>query len=159
MRIASDWTTGPAKWGAAILLAAASMGGMAWSLGGNRKPVTVTHPERAPAAKPVEQVRTEPAKEPLPVAPIAPIAGAPDTPPEPTAEAVKVALPTTHRVNLNTATQAELELLPGIGPAMAKRILEYRSTHGKFTSVDQLDSVKGIGTKTMAKLRPLVSVD
>lgn len=158
MRIASDWTTGPAKWGAAILLAAASMGGMAWSLSGNRKPVTVTHAERTPAAKPVEQVRNEPAKQAEPVTPPS-IAAAPDAPPEPTEEAVRVAPPTTHHVNLNTATQAELELLPGIGPAMAKRILEYRATHGKFTSVDQLDSVKGIGTKTMAKLRPLVSVD
>ncbi len=156
MRIASDWTTGPAKWSAAILLAAASMAGMAWSLSGNRKPVTVTHAARTPAARPAD-----PNKEAPPVTPPAPIAVAatPDTPPEPAESTVTIAPPTAHHVNLNTATQAELELLPGIGPAMAKRILEYRSTHGKFTSVDQLDSVKGIGAKTMAKLRPLVSVD
>lgn len=64
-----------------------------------------------------------------------------------------------HRINLNTATQAELELLPGIGPAMAKRIMEYRASHGNFKTIDQLDNVKGIGPRTLTKLRPLVSVD
>ena len=151
MRIASDWTNGPAKWGAAILLAAASIGGMAWSLSGNRKPVVVTHLDRPPA-KPVEPIHE--------AAP--PTIETPRPAPAPETEAPTItvpAAPATHLVNLNTATQAELELLPGIGPAMAKRILEYRTQHGKFTSVDQLDAVKGIGAKTMAKLRPLVSVD
>jgi competence protein ComEA len=64
-----------------------------------------------------------------------------------------------HKVNLNTATQAELELLPGIGPAMAKRILDYRKDHGKFASVEQLDNVRGVGAKTMERLRALVTVE
>ena len=153
MRIASDWTSGPAKWGAAILLAAASIGGMAWSLSGNRKPVTVTHAERAAVAKPIEPPREA-------ATPILGSVGAANTPaPEPETAPIAVSPPTQHLVNLNSATQAELELLPGIGPAMAKRILEYRAAHGKFSSIDQLDGVKGIGAKTMAKLRPLVSVD
>jgi competence protein ComEA len=69
------------------------------------------------------------------------------------------ATPGTHKVNINTAAQSELELLPGIGPAMAKRIIDYRTQHGKFTSIEQLDSVRGVGAKTMERLRPLVTVD
>lgn len=61
-------------------------------------------------------------------------------------------------VNINTATASELELLPGVGPAMAGRIIDYRQQHGAFTSVDQLDNVKGVGARTMEKLRPLVRV-
>ena len=60
---------------------------------------------------------------------------------------------------MNKATAAELELLPGIGPALAGRILEYRKTNGAFKSVDQLDDVKGIGPRILEKLRPLVKVD
>lgn len=151
MTTARDWTNGPAKWGAAMLLAAASIGGMAWSMSGNRKPVMVTHADRA------DPKHLEPVPESAPP----PTTKAPPAPaPETRAPVITVpAAPAPHLVNLNTATQAELELLPGIGPAMAKRILDYRAQHGKFTSVDQLDGVKGIGTKTMAKLRPLVSVD
>jgi competence protein ComEA len=61
-------------------------------------------------------------------------------------------------VNLNTASQAELMRLPGIGEKYAERILRYRSEHGPFTSVADLDAVKGIGKKTIERLRPLVRV-
>lgn len=61
-------------------------------------------------------------------------------------------------VDLNKATQAELEVLPGVGPKMAERILAYRAENGGFKSVDQLDDVKGIGGKRMATLKPLVKV-
>lgn len=61
-------------------------------------------------------------------------------------------------VNLNTATLDQLDALPGIGPALAQRILDYRAEHGSFSSVDQLDDVSGIGTVTFARLRPLVTV-
>lgn len=61
-------------------------------------------------------------------------------------------------VNVNTATEAELEALPGIGPAKARAIMKYRADHGPFTSVDQLDDVPGIGPATLANLRPLVTV-
>jgi len=63
------------------------------------------------------------------------------------------------KININTASAAELELLPGIGPALAGRIIEYRSGSGPFRTVDQLDDVKGIGPRTLEKLRPLVRVE
>lgn len=61
-------------------------------------------------------------------------------------------------VNLNTATLEQLEALPGIGPALGQRILDYRTEHGSFASVDQLDDVSGIGTVTFERLKPLVTV-
>ncbi len=59
-------------------------------------------------------------------------------------------------VNLNTATQKALEALPEIGPVTAKAILDYRAKIRRFTSVEQLLDVKGIGAVTLARLRPLV---
>ena len=61
-------------------------------------------------------------------------------------------------VDLNKATQAELEVLPGVGPKMGERIIAYRTENGGFKSVDELDEVKGIGEKRMATLKPLVKV-
>jgi competence protein ComEA len=60
------------------------------------------------------------------------------------------------RVDLNRATAAELERLPGVGPALAVRIIAYRDSVGSFGSVDQLERVKGIGPATVARLRELV---
>lgn len=57
-------------------------------------------------------------------------------------------------VNINSADQEMLTRLPGIGPVTAVKIVEYRKTNGKFKSVDELTSVKGIGDKTLAKLKP-----
>ena len=61
-------------------------------------------------------------------------------------------------VNINTASQSELETLPGIGPSKAAAILEYRGSNGPFTAVDQLDNVPGIGPATMSNLRALVVI-
>jgi competence protein ComEA len=62
------------------------------------------------------------------------------------------------KVNLNTATQAQLEELPGIGPTYAEAILAERQRRGGFTSVNDLRSVRGIGDKRFAELAPLVTV-
>jgi len=63
------------------------------------------------------------------------------------------------RVNLNTATVQQLIALPGIGPVLANRILEWREQHGSFRTVDDLQLVMGIGEKKMITLRPLVTVE
>lgn len=61
-------------------------------------------------------------------------------------------------VNINTADATQLALLPGIGPKAADSIIEYRKSAGDFTSIDDLVKVKGIGPKTMEKLRPYLSL-
>jgi competence protein ComEA len=61
-------------------------------------------------------------------------------------------------VNLNTATVADLDGLPGVGPVLAQRILDWREEHGRFTSVEELQEVPGIGPATYADLRDRVRV-
>jgi competence protein ComEA len=61
-------------------------------------------------------------------------------------------------INLNTATAEQLEAIPGIGPVLAQRIIEYRQTHGRFQSVDELLEVRGIGPKRLENMRPYVVV-
>jgi competence ComEA-like helix-hairpin-helix protein len=63
------------------------------------------------------------------------------------------------RICINTASAAELELLPQIGPALATRIIEHRAAHGPFRTPADLDKVRGIGEKTLEKLVPLVSFE
>jgi competence protein ComEA len=125
-----DWTDGPARWVAVIVLGAASIAGMAWSMwrsSPSRAPGVALNPVAAPAA--------EPRISPLPDRPVA------------------------KRVNINTATAAELELLPGVGPTVALRIIEQRQTNGPFKRVEDLDQVRGIGARTLEKLRDLVTVE
>lgn len=61
-------------------------------------------------------------------------------------------------VNLNTATVQELDALPGVGPVTAAAIVAWRQANGRFTSVDQLADVEGIGPARLEKLRALVRV-
>ena len=61
-------------------------------------------------------------------------------------------------VNINTASASELEKLPGIGPALAQRIVEYRDSHGPFASVDALTDVPGIGKAKLEGLREQATV-
>jgi len=61
-------------------------------------------------------------------------------------------------VNLNQAGVADLQGLPGVGPALAERIVAYRDAEGPFQSIDQLAEVKGIGTKKLEKLKDNVTL-
>lgn len=62
-------------------------------------------------------------------------------------------------VNINTASQAELEALQGIGPAKAKAIIEHREKVGSFASIDDLEKVSGIGPGTIKQLRDVITVE
>ncbi|MFI9027661.1 helix-hairpin-helix domain-containing protein [Streptomyces sp. NPDC053560] len=59
-------------------------------------------------------------------------------------------------VSLNSATAEQLDTLPGVGPVLAQHIIDFRTQHGGFTSIDQLQEVNGIGDRRFADLRPLV---
>ena len=61
-------------------------------------------------------------------------------------------------LDLNRATEEDFDALPGIGPRLAERILEYRKSAGAFHSLDELRAVKGIGKKTFERIRPLITV-
>jgi len=74
----------------------------------------------------------------------------PPTPPRPT--------PAANLVNLNTATVAQLELLPGIGAKTAQRIIEQRQKNGGFKKIEELMNVRGVGEKSFLKLKPLITV-
>ena len=62
-------------------------------------------------------------------------------------------------INLNTATLDQLDTLPGIGPAIAKRIIEYRDSIGGFAAIDQITQVSGIGESTFAKIKDQITVE
>ena len=62
-------------------------------------------------------------------------------------------------INLNTATAAELDTLPGIGPVISERIIEYRETNGSFDTPAQIMNVSGIGTETYLNIKDLITTD
>jgi competence ComEA-like helix-hairpin-helix protein len=66
--------------------------------------------------------------------------------------------PVSTPLDLNRASQEDLERLPGIGPGLAARIVDRRTRHGIFDSVDDLRQVRGIGHTTLARLRPLLAI-
>lgn len=63
------------------------------------------------------------------------------------------------RLGLNSATAEELEALPGIGPALAKRIVDWRAEHGRFRTMEALDDVPGIGPSVLRRIAPLLRID
>lgn len=66
--------------------------------------------------------------------------------------------PTGNLININSASASELQDLPGIGPAYSNRIVEWRKENGRFTSINQLLEIKGIGEKRLANIKPLVTL-
>ncbi|MDZ7806063.1 MAG: phospholipase D-like domain-containing protein [Gracilimonas sp.] len=62
-------------------------------------------------------------------------------------------------ININTADAATLQLLPGIGPAYSERLVKYREENGGFNSVDEITNIRGIGLKTLQRLRPIITID
>jgi competence protein ComEA len=87
---------------------------------------------------------------------VIPKRGAPGAVPTGAAGASTAAGPGAAPVQLSTATLEQLDTLPGVGPATAQKILDYRSKHGAFSSVEELDAVPGIGPKRLDQLRDLV---
>ncbi len=63
------------------------------------------------------------------------------------------------RVNINTADSGQMAALPGIGESKGRAIVEYRSEHGPFPTVDSLVNVRGIGMKLVEKIRPFVTIN
>lgn len=89
------------------------------------------------------------------------VVGGPAPPPAPGAAAATGAAGpagTSGAVDLNSAALEQLEELPGLGPVLAQRILDWRTANGRFTSVDQLAEVAGIGERKLADLRQRVRV-
>jgi competence protein ComEA len=106
---------------------------------GEQIPVGVRAPQSAQAVGPTAPSPPSAAAPGAPGAAVAP--GAPSAP-----------------LDLNTATVEQLDQLPGVGPVLAQRIVDYRTQHGTFRSVDQLQEVSGIGSRRFADLKSLVRV-
>jgi len=88
-------------------------------------------------------------------------AGSATTPPTSTAaNPISVAIPSSSggKININTAGAAELDKLSGVGPALAERIIQYRTEHGPFARAEDLENVSGIGPKTYEKMASQVTV-
>lgn len=62
------------------------------------------------------------------------------------------------QVNINTASESELDLLPGVGPSIAKKVIAYRKSK-KFGEITHLMRIRGIGRKTFSKLKPFLAVE
>lgn len=164
--VIEDWTYGPVRWIGAGLVVGAAAVGLAWSISARRVPAAPPpiQPSRESEQPAANRLAAKPQA--LPPAP-APIVT--ELPPReaPAAVAVPGSTPKeeplagakTGPINLNTATAAELEALPGIGPGLAARIVEDRTKNGRFRSVKDLDRVRGIGPKLLEKVGPFVSVE
>ena len=74
------------------------------------------------------------------------------------ASPTKAAAPAAAPVNINTATMQQLETLPGIGPATAQRIIEYRQKSGGFKKIEELMNIRGVGEKSFLTLKALITL-
>lgn len=154
---------GPAKWAAVVVLSLGLGAGVTyWLARGTEqpppgRPMQITVPTvESPGRRVTLPPRVHKPEDPPEAADVAPgaaegqtAAGTGAVPPvgDPPSLAAR-------RLDLNAATQAELELLPGIGPATAKAIVDFRTQSGGFKSIDDLDKVPGIGPKTVERVKP-----
>ena len=163
-----DCTAGPARAGAAGFLGGAALIGLIWAMTA-REPAPVPTPASAPptaaAFGPVQSPRA-PESRPDPAAPSPQPLAATALPfsasvpteqaPQPsTAEPTSIAL----LIRINHAPAEELDLLPGVGPVLAQRIIEQRTRGGPFRKPEDLLNVPGIGEKTAAKIVPHLRFD
>lgn len=113
-------------------------------------------PERPPTATPVPPTATL-----APTVTVGP--GTPSPTPAPSATpappATATAPPVGEKININTASSAELERLPRVGPAIARRIVDYRTANGPFKTIADIQKVKGIGPATFEQIKDLITVD
>ncbi len=111
-------------------------------------------PELIPTATP-----RPPTSTPIPTVTVGPGTSSPTPLPTDTpAPASNSAPPAGAKININTATAAELEALPRIGPAIAQRIVDYRTEHGPFARIEDVMDVTGIGPATFAAIQELITV-
>jgi competence protein ComEA len=80
-------------------------------------------------------------------------------PTEESADTLSSAPLAAHLININTADQAELESLPGIGPVLAQRIIKYRNAYGLFATIEDIQVIYGIDSETFEKIKHLITVD
>jgi competence ComEA-like helix-hairpin-helix protein len=165
-----EWSRAVAKWFAICILGAIGTVGLVWSIWFRPMPARLHRAEPAAAGVPAALARDRGAavsshdagERPAMMNESAESAqsresGAGGSPREQEFRAPKAAL--TGTIDINQAGLTELQLLPGIGPALAQRILDDRLKNGPYRSADDLDRVRGIGPKTLEKLRPLIRVN
>lgn len=154
-----DSISGPAKWFAVVVLVMLALGAVVWSA--LMRPQTVVFVERRGAdasVSPTTTTGTSEADAGRKVEGAASRSGSGSSSASATKKTTSKAGALMGTVNINTASEAELQLLPGIGPALAQRIIADRQKNGAYTSIEQLDRVSGIGGKKLEQLRPHVRV-
>lgn len=119
------------------------------SASSRQAPAPSSTPDQQPSASPNQQAKDAPTASPS-SSPASPQSGG--SPPGRSASSRDP------RININTATLQDLETIKGIGPAKAQKIIDYRNQHGRFSSVDDLLHVSGIGSKTLASIRDFITV-
>ncbi|MBX3322633.1 MAG: ComEA family DNA-binding protein [Phycisphaeraceae bacterium] len=159
----------------ACFVAGLAVMGSAWALVGSRSPAPAPAyqvplppvlasrspapiPDAPPQQPPAQQQIATPVEQPVSPQQSAPPIQATTTPAPEIPEQLPPPIgssPVPLRINVNTATQRELELLPGIGPALSQRIIEERM-RGRFRTLSDLDRVRGIGPRTLERLEDLI---